>query len=241
MPVREKLGWFGRMFLLVFILGSVAFLSAITTIRFAIQGRDVAVPEVVGMKAGDAQAKLAERGLGLRIADKIYSDLPADHVIRQSPPAGTQVKIGQRAHVLVSLGPRKLPIPVLEGKSIRAARLELLRAGLQVGEISSAYLPARDPEIILKQNPPPGRLGTGSPRVNLLVAMGTREEAYVMPDLVGLTLPDAQRRLSAAGLRASGITVAARGDVPSGTIVQQRPLRGARIAAGAAVELQVAE
>lgn len=239
--LRARLESLGRMALLVFILGAAAFLSAITAIRLAIQGRDVEVPSVVGLKAGDAQAKLAGRGLGLRIVDRIYSDLPVDHVIRQSPLAGTHVKVSQRAYVVVSRGPRKLPIPPLEGKSIRAARLELLRAGLQVGEVSSSYLPAEQPELIIKQSPPAGEMGAGSPRVNLLVALGERAAAYVMPDLVGLPLSEAQRRMNAAGLRLAGITLAARSDVPHGAVLQQTPPRGARVPAGAAVELQVAE
>ena len=241
MRFRERLEWFARMALLAFVLGAVAFLSAVTAIRFAIQGRDVEVPSVVGMKAGDAQSKLADRGLSLRIADRIYSDAPLDSVIRQSPLAGARVKKNQRAHVVLSLGPRKLPIPPLEGKSLRAARLELLRAGLQIGTVSSCYLPDTEPEMIIQQSPPPGGMGAGSPRVNVLVSLAKPATAYAMPDLVGLPLSEAQKRISAAGLHIGGMTPVARTDIPQGAVAQQMPPRGARIVAGSAVELQVAE
>ena len=42
MTLRDRLQWVFRMSLLAFILASVAFLSAITAVRFAIQGREVA-------------------------------------------------------------------------------------------------------------------------------------------------------------------------------------------------------
>jgi serine/threonine-protein kinase len=151
------------------------------------------------------------------------------------------LKKGQRTHVVLSLGSRRFPIPALEGKNIRAARLEVLRAGLQVGEVSSCYLPAEEPELILKQSPPAGQAGAGSPRVNVLVALGERETAYVMPDLVGLSLGDAQKRASVAGLKLTSVTVAMQAQVPHGSVVRQTPPRGARIGAGATVELQVAE
>jgi hypothetical protein len=51
MTFRERLEWIFRMALMLFILASVAFLSALLAVRFTIQGREVAVPDVVGKKA----------------------------------------------------------------------------------------------------------------------------------------------------------------------------------------------
>lgn len=237
----ERLRWLGRTALLVFILGAVAFLSAITAIRFAIQGREVDVPAVVGMKAGDAQTKLVSLGLGFRIADRIYSDLPVDYVVRQSPPPGTRVKVPQRAHVVLSLGPRKMPIPLLEGKSLRVARIEILRAGLQIGAVSSTHLPQRELDVVVRQDPPAGEKGTGSPRVNVLVSLGGAPELYMTPDFVGMAMIDAQKRITTAGLRLARITFMPAPGAPRGVVVQQIPARGSRIPAGAQIELQVAE
>ena len=64
-----------------------------------------------------------------------------DTVVRQSPPPNMRVKTGQNAHVVLSLGPQKVTIPQLNDRSLRAAQIELLRGGMQVGEISSVYLP----------------------------------------------------------------------------------------------------
>ena len=133
--LKERLQWIFRTALLLFVLASVAFLSALTAMRFAIQGREVAMPDVVGKRAVEAQQVLQGRGVGLRIEDHIYSPQPVDSVVRQSPPAGMRVKIGQFAHVVLSLGPQKATIPRLEERSLRAARIDLLRGGLQVGEI----------------------------------------------------------------------------------------------------------
>ena len=48
MTLRERLEWLSRMTLLVFILASAAFLSAITAMRIAIHGREVTMPNLVG-------------------------------------------------------------------------------------------------------------------------------------------------------------------------------------------------
>ena len=136
MNFRERLEWVFRMALMLFIFASVAFLSALVAIRFTIQGREVAMPDVVGKKAIEAQQMMRGRGLNFRIEDRVYNPLPPEEVVRQSPPAGTKVKVGQYAHVVLSLGPQKATIPLLQDRSLRAARLQLLSDGLQLGEVS---------------------------------------------------------------------------------------------------------
>src|SRR5256884_2044789 len=137
MTLRERLEWLTRMTLLVFILASAAFLSAITAMRIAIHGREVTMPNLVGKNVSEANNMLRSRGLVLRVADRIYSEQPVNVVLRQTPPAGLLMKVSQQAHVVLSLGQRQLQTPMLEGNSLRASRVELLRQSLQVGEVSA--------------------------------------------------------------------------------------------------------
>ena len=241
MPISEKVESYGRLGLRIFILLAVAFLSAITAIRMAVQGREVEIPKLVGLKAGDAQTMLASRRLGMKIADRVYSELPLDYIVRQSPPAGTRVKVQQRAHVVLSLGPQTVSVPSLVGQSARAARIELLRTGLQVGEVSAIYFSDRELDEVVQQNPPPETSNAGSPRVNLLVSQGQPPVEYVMPDLVGLPMADAQRRIGDAGLHLTKVSFSPWPLLLKGTISEQLPLRGAKIVAGTNIELQVVE
>jgi eukaryotic-like serine/threonine-protein kinase len=239
--LKERLQWIFRTAVLLFVLASISFLSALLAMRFAIQGREVAMPNVVGKKAVEAQQVLQGRGVGLRIEDNIYDPLPKDTVVRQSPPAGMHVKIGQYAHVVLSLGPRKATIPHLEERSLRAARVELLRDGLQVGEISSAYLPGWQEDTVIHQEPPPGTTDVTSPHVNMLVSLGARPVAFVMPQLVGLSLPEAQSVLAGAKLKIDKLNIVPVLGTSHGTVVGQSPARGSRVELGTGVQLQVAE
>src|SRR5690242_2748667 len=101
---RKRLEEFGQMVLLVFILASAAFLSAITAMRIAIHGREVTMPNLVGKSVTEANSMLRSRSLVLRVADRVYSDLPMNSVVRQTPPAGLLMKVSQPAHVVLSLG-----------------------------------------------------------------------------------------------------------------------------------------
>ncbi len=238
MTLRQRLEWLSRMVLLVFILASAAFLSAITAMRIAIHGREVAMPNLVGKSVTEANQLVSTRGLVLRVADRVYSDLPINVVVRQTPPPGMQMKVSQQAHVVLSLGQRQLSIPLLEGKSLRASRIELLRAGLQIGEVSNVTLPDAGNDSVVIQNPRPGT-GAATPRVNVLVAQPPHEAAYVMPHLIGLNEVDAEHRLDQAGVRHKESYVTA-SQWPRGAVVDQTPLPGARLTAGATVELTIA-
>src|SRR5215471_11606231 len=178
MNFRERLEWLGRMVFLVFILASAAFLSAITAMRIAIHGREVSMPNLVGKGVTEASNDLRSRGLILRVADRVYSEQAINTVVRQTPSPGMLMKISQQAHVVLSLGQRALQIPPLEGTSLRVSRIELLRAGLQVGEVSNLQLPDVAADTVLMQSPKPGA-GAASPRVDVLVSQGPHQDSYV--------------------------------------------------------------
>jgi beta-lactam-binding protein with PASTA domain len=238
MTLRERLEWLIRMALLVFILASAAFLSAITAMRIAIHGREVTMPNLVGKNSGEAGQILRSRGLVLKVADRVYSDEPINVVVRQTPTAGLLMKVSQQAHVVLSLGQRQLTIPRLEGTTLRISRIEMLRAGLQIGEVSNITLPNEPADTVVLQNPKPGT-GAATPRVDVLVSEGDRDKAYVMPHLIGLNESDAQHWLDAATLRRKVNYVTAP-QWPRGAVIDQTPAGGSRIPASAAVELTVA-
>lgn len=238
MTLRERLEWLARMTLLVFILASAAFLSAITAMRVAIHGREVTMPNLVGKKVSEANQLLRSSGLVLRVADRVYSDLPANVVVRQTPTAGLLMKVSQQAHVVVSLGQRQLTIPQVQGTTLRISRIEMLRAGLQIGEVSNISIANEPPDTVVMQNPKPGT-GAATPRVDVLVSQGERDKAYVMPHLVGLNETDAQHRLDLASLRRK-VNLVAAPQWPHGAVIDQTPAAGSRIAATSAVELTVA-
>jgi len=238
MTLRERLEWLSRMVFLIFILASAAFLSAITAMRVAIHGREVSMPNLVGKNVAEASQSLRAKGLVLRVADRVYSDLPINEVVRQTPPAGMLMKVSQQAHVVLSLGQKQLEIPSLEGNTLRVSRIELLRGGLQVGEVSTVSLADEPPDTVVLQNPKQGR-NAATPRVDVLVAAGPRETSYVMPYLIGLGEVEAQRRLDMANLHRKMIYLSAP-QWPHGTVIDQAPLAGTRIGASTGVELTVA-
>src|SRR5438034_8636009 len=132
MTLGERLEWLGRLTLLVFILASAAFLSAITAMRIAIHGREVTMPNLVGLNVSEASRILQSRGLVLRVADRIYSDQPINAVVRQTPRSEPRRKVPKQPHGALTQGHGHWQIPQWEGNPLRLTGIDLLRRGLQV-------------------------------------------------------------------------------------------------------------
>ena len=239
MQLRQSVQFWARVAVRIFVLLAVAFLSMLAAIRFTIHGREVRVPDLTNLRAGDAQQRLELLGLGIRIEDRVYSPVARDIVIRQSPRPDERVRTGQRVHVVISLGAQTLPVPDLVGKSARAARISLLQAGMQLGHVSSAHLEGQDADSVLDQDPASSVKSTHSPRMDFLVSEGPAEAAYVMPDLTGLMPVDAQRRLAGAGLALGKFLTVPAPPEKRGAVVGQSVPRGTRVVSGTIVDVQL--
>src|SRR5512135_414718 len=101
-----------RILLRTLVLVLVFLVSALTAMRFAIHGREVAVPKFTGMTIAEAERSAVDNGLLLQVESRFYSaDVPEGRVMSQVPPAGEQVRRGWRVRVAQSLGPQRVAIP----------------------------------------------------------------------------------------------------------------------------------
>jgi serine/threonine-protein kinase len=131
-------------------------------------------------------------------------------------------------------------VPELEGDSLRVARIQLLQVGLQVGEVTALPVPNLPPDSVVQQNPPSGARAA-SLRVNLLVAQNNPPVAYIMPWIVGMQLPDADRLIISGGLKIAKTTFTASPEWPKGTVIEQTPGLGAKVTSETPIELTVAQ
>ena len=104
------------------------------------------------------------------------------------------------------------------------------------------YLPGTsNDETVLRQDPAPGKTDITSPHVNLLVSRGPRPESYIMPELAGLTLAEAEARMSGAGLKLGKLTFVPTLGAQHGIVIAQPLPRGSRVQAGTSVDLQLSQ
>jgi beta-lactam-binding protein with PASTA domain len=262
MTVRISLTKVNRFFNIIFggmAMIAVAILVAFTTMRLAIHGGQVEVPNLAGMTAADAGKTVGDRGLNLVLVNRFYSTtVPAGHIISQTPAPGEIVRHEWEVRAIESLGPQRVSIPDVKGMTERPATIAIRRLSLDVGTI--AHLPAPgEPETVLAQTPPPNAGGVDSPRVSLLLSQkdDAHAEAFVMPSVVGMSQASAASHLAAMGLyviqeappdalppTAGGSAPAPAANVPfpvvpptNGNVIAQTPAAGRRVVRGEGVKL----
>lgn len=203
---------------------AVALFCALLTMRLAIHGSVQTVPNLAGLTLEEASEKIRDAKLDLTLENRFYSaTVPSGRVLSQSPAAGAKVRSGWYVRVTESTGPQKVSIPNTVGQNGRDASMSIRKSLLELGTM--AHIPAPgDSEVVLAQTPPPNAEGVDKPQVSILLSAPEAGDAdgWVMPDLVGLSLHDAQKRISTAGLRliAIGPAVPAPAPIPQVAAVQ---------------------
>jgi len=253
--------------MLVLVLLAVALVSALTAMRFAIHGREVVVPKLVGMTPAEADRTAQASGLLLEVERQYYSpNVPEGRVMSQVPAAGTKVRHGWQVRVAQSLGPQRIAIPNVTGETARAAAINIQRRGLEAGT-TAAIKVAGPSDQVLAQSPPANASGVSTPRISLLLSSSADPQAFVMPSLVGRSLADATQLLQQAGMRPGTITIAGSAQPtptatsqegpsqsaaappsiafpapnPDSLVLSQNPAAGQRITVGSAVSLEVSK
>ena len=241
MGVRNRLRSLFRLFLLFTVLVAVALLSAITTIRLTIHGRQESMPKLVGLSLDTAQRITSGLDLVIIVEDKVYStQYPANEIAQQMPPSGTPLKMGQHVHVLVSLGPPQLVVPNLMGDSVRAARITAIQRGLTVGDVSVLPWPG-DPDQVVAQDPPPATKEVRTPTVNLLVSGGAEPPAFLCPRFIGQPIADVRKILEKNGFKIGNVSTVATNGASQGIILTQSPPPGSKIGSDAVFSFQVTQ
>jgi beta-lactam-binding protein with PASTA domain len=196
------------MLLLALVLLTVALVSALTAMRFAIHGREVTIPKLVGMTPVEAERALAASGLGVVVERQFYSpDIPEDRIMSQVPLAGVKVRRGWTIRVAQSLGPQRVVIPDVTGESERVAQLNVRRRGLELGSVAQVNLADAPAEQVVSQSPPANASGVSVPKISLLVSRGPEPVAYVMPNFVGQPLGSVTLALQDAGIKVGKVSV----------------------------------
>ncbi len=232
------------------VLVVVFLVSALVAMRFAIHGRQVAVPKLVGMTPAQATKAVEDHGLLLDDSDRFYSaDVPEGRVMSQVPPPGEQVRSGWRVRVAESMGPQRVVIPDLVGGSERAAEINIRRRGLEIGALALADIPGAPADEIAAQSPPANATNISSPKVSLLVASPEDKKSFVMPDLRGRNEDEVVNAIVVAGLRVGQISTQENNSgssddtATSGArrVTKTIPAAGQRIYEGQSINLEVTQ
>jgi beta-lactam-binding protein with PASTA domain len=215
---------------------------AVIAVKIVVTREGVVVPDLIGKDVVVALEMANKLGLSLKISERSFNPAtPANHIISQDPRPGSWLKPEGMVRVVVSKGLGEATVPAVQGQPWREAKATLERYGLRLGEVVRVHSERVARETVIAQSPPAESKTMKGGTVTLLISEGPRPVSYVMPDLRGLPQHQASEITASMGLRVEKVSYTDWPDARAGSVVDQRPSPGLRVAGGEGVALVLAK
>lgn len=184
------------------ILALVALLLVAITAGYLIFGRPlfslapmVTLADYAGMTDAQAQREIVNAGLKVRLLRTPSDTVAANHVVRQTPSAGTSVTKNSVVELVVSNGLPLIGLRDVRGYTVDDAKRDLVTDKFHVNIVRRFDAAPKD--SVIDQHPKAGSSLHSDSTVTLVVSDGAAP--LVMPRLIGLTDPEARALASKDG------------------------------------------
>ena len=158
-------------------------------------GKEVAVPDIVGMNIKQADEELTKLGLVMNvIARQSDTEVEKDSVISQDPGKGRKVKTGREINVVISEGSEKVKVPNITGINIKEAGVRLENKGLNLGKVDEVSDEKYEAGMVISQKPTADSSVEPGTSIDVVVSKG-KANRITMPDLKGLPQTSARKKL----------------------------------------------
>ena len=171
---------------------------------FKLRANDVlvSIPNLLGEDVNLASSHLYDLGLNVS-AQAVSSDQTPGIVLATDPIAGSDLRPGRNVLLTYAVSPGQVAtvsVPQLGGQVMSSMVQQTLeKAKLKLGQI--VYIHANVPDgIILSQTPEANSQTDEGNAINVLVSLGPIKETFFVPDLRGLSYPEALDLISLSGL-----------------------------------------
>ena len=178
----------------------------------------------------NVRGKILDRGINeLKVSgfngvvfDTVYtSNIESQTIIDQYPPSGQKVKKGRTIRLKIARPEKMIDVPSLVGQSKRSAEIKIQQLGLKIDTIYVEYNPDYPKGTVAWQFPKSGdqiRKGFG---LQITLSEGLPPDFYQVPQLFGLSLNNAKKKLDNSRLKLGKVTYQQNEDLVPYTVLDQ--------------------
>jgi beta-lactam-binding protein with PASTA domain len=210
-------------------------------------GQAITVPNLKGIPIEELKEILAARHLRYKLTEDIIylPSYPPSVVLEQYPKPGAHVKEGRSIYITLNAAqPPEVTMPNLVDGSVRNAHITLKSRGLAYNTITYVTDIAKNAVLEQWYNGQPIEPGTRIPqgsKIDLIVGAGLNKHMVAVPDLIGMSVEEAELLLLDAGMCAGKITYEYIDTLQAGTVFQQQPKIGSQVNLGHPIYIWAAE
>ena len=189
---KKKSGFLGKLLAVILLLFLLA--AGGVLYFFSASKPDIVVADVNGKPVAEAQKALESQGFKVEIENKVDASVKPGMVLRMDPVAGIKRKEGATITLVVSSTETTVEVPKIVGLKQDQAEKLLSEKNLRIEKIEYKWEQDKPEGIILNQSPEEkSQLGENG-AVNIVI--NKKEEKNVaVPDLKGMTLAEARKKL----------------------------------------------
>ncbi len=165
--------------------------------------RSVIVPDFSDIPVDVAAKIIKERKLRYEIFDSVFiSTREKGVVIDQHPKPNQAVKKNRKIYFTINANsPEKMVMPDLVGITLREARTKIDVAGLKIGRLTYRFDIAKN--VVLEQQYKGKEVAAGDTvfkgsSIDLVLGKGLSNEKTMVPNLIGMTVEEAENRAADA-------------------------------------------
>jgi serine/threonine-protein kinase len=239
-PQKRRRGWIA----IVIVVALIAAGGGIAGWYFgAGPGSQTAIPsDLAGLSVEEATAKLVELGLTVNPENGSIDDpvIPPDQVAETEPELGSRVTKGSQVQLLLSTGPKPLPVPAFAGMSEDDAKSAIANAPFTLADpIVRQFDASIAAGLVIDALAADGSSLAGVPTYGELQPVTLVVSAGALPDLTGRTVDEAKDALADVELEVGEINEAEYSDtVPQGNVLRaQSPDPNVPVRTGGIVDL----
>lgn len=203
----------GGALLLTILLGVFVGTSIYNKGNSNVKKDELRVPKIIGLTSDEAKDAVEKLELTYVVLGEEASDKPAGTIIAVFPSEGTAVKKESEVRVRISTGPGEIEVPdvVKLGKSV--AQDHIVTQGLKVGKITEDYSEEIEEGAVISTNPVAKTKVKKGDTVDIVISKGSRIKKTQVPDLIGLTLKEAEQVLAVVNLKLGSTTAVITDDI----------------------------
>jgi len=220
---------------------AAAGISAYVSLTFVIKSEDkVIVPDLGGKDLVYSLEMLTDLGLNVKVKGSEYSStVPKNHIIFQDPEPGATIKKDRDVRIVISKGTKTVVMPRLNNLSHQQAKIIIEENDLVTGNESYTFHPSVKKGEVVSHFPAYNSQVKRDTPIHLLLSLGPKPKAYIMPNLKGADLNNGILLLEKFKLQAGRVTSAVNKHKPENTIISHTPQAGYRITEGSNVDLVI--
>ena len=199
-------------------------------------GEEFVVQDYTKKNFNDVSAELSKYEITAKDDERVFSDTVPENVIMQQDVAvGNKLKAGSIIKFKVSNGPELVEVPDIAGKESRMAEQEIKDNNLQFTVIQE-YNDTVPIGVVIRTDPAASEKVRPNDTVTIYESLGPELAKVKVPDLLGLTRTQAEKKIADSNLTIGNIIPP---DIISDVakIIKQYPVAGTEVDEYTAVEM----